>query len=66
MQQHIISHSAQAEYFTKTLPQQVADDIHAFGVIGMREHENLLNCFIKYDIMHVKSWLYHQEREVTE
>ena len=37
-----------------------------YGVIGMREHDNLLNCFIKYDIMHVKSWFYHQEREVTE
>ena len=42
------------------------DYIHAFGVIGMRECEKLLNCFTKYDIMHVKSWFYHQEREVTE
>jgi len=48
------------------IPQLVADDIHAFGVIGMRECEKLLNCFTKYDIMHVKSWFYHQEREVTE
>ena len=24
------------------IPQQVADDIHAFGVIGIREYENLL------------------------
>ena len=50
----------------KNSPQQVADDIHAFGVIGMRECEKLLNCFTKYDIMHVKSWFCHQEREVTE
>ena len=35
------------------------DYIHAFGVIGMRECEKLLNCFTKYDIMHVKSWFYH-------
>ena len=42
------------------------DDIHAFGVIGMRECGKLLNCFTKYDIMHVNSWFYHQEREVTE
>jgi len=48
------------------IPQLVADDIHAFGVIGMRECEKLLNCFTKYDIMHVKSWFYHQEREETE
>jgi hypothetical protein len=29
----IISHSAQAEYFTKNLPQQVADDIQGFALI---------------------------------
>jgi len=38
------------------IPRQVADDIHAFGVIGMREYEKPLNCFTKYDIMHAKSW----------
>ena len=27
------------------IPQQVADDIHAFGVIGMRECEKLLALF---------------------
>ena len=27
------------------------DDIHAFGVIGMRQCEELLNFFIKYDII---------------
>ena len=50
--------------FTR-LRQQVADDIHALGVIEMRDRGMLLNCFTKYDIMHVKSWFY-QEREVTE
>ena len=30
------------------------DDIHAFGVIGMRECERLLNCFVKYDIISLK------------
>ena len=33
------------------MPQRVADDIHAFGVIGMREYENLLNYLSKYDII---------------
>ena len=33
------------------MPQRVADDIHAFGVIGMRKYENLLNYLSKYDIM---------------
>ena len=33
------------------MPQRVADDIHAFGVIGMREYENLLNYLPKYDII---------------
>ena len=47
------------------IPQQVADDIHASGVIEMRDRGMLLNCFTKYDIMHVKSWFLHKEREVT-
>ena len=33
------------------IPQQVADDIHAFGVIGMRDCGKLLNYFAKYDII---------------
>ena len=33
------------------IPQQVADDIHAFGVIGMRGCEKLLNYLAKYDIV---------------
>ena len=33
------------------MSQRVADDIHAFGVIGMREYENLLNYLSKYDII---------------
>ena len=33
------------------IPQQVADDIHAFGVIGMRGCEKLLNYLAKYDII---------------
>ncbi len=33
------------------MPQRVADDIHAFGVIGIREYENLLNYLPKYDII---------------
>ena len=35
------------------IPQQVADDIHAFGVIGMRETENLLIILLKYVIIHL-------------
>ena len=27
------------------------DDIHAFGVIGTRDCEKLLNCFVTYDIL---------------
>ena len=33
------------------IPQRVADDIHAFGVIGMRGCEKLLKYFAKYDII---------------
>ena len=33
------------------IPQQVADDIHAFGVIGMRVGGKLLNCLARYDII---------------
>ena len=33
------------------MPQRVADHIHAFGVIGMREYENLFNYLSKYDII---------------
>ena len=33
------------------IPQQVADDIHAFGVIGMRDCGKFLNYFAKYDII---------------
>ena len=43
-----------AEYFTRKTPQLVADDIHAFGVIEMRDCVNFLNCFAKYDIIHLK------------
>ena len=31
------------------IPQQVADDIHAFGVIGTRDCGKFLNHFAKYD-----------------
>ena len=27
------------------------DDIHALGVIGSRDCEKLLNCFVTYDII---------------
>ena len=36
------------------------DDIHAFGVIGMRQCEKLLTFFVKYDIIPLKKvtiWL---------
>ena len=33
------------------IPQQVADDIHAFGVIGMRDCGKLLNYLAQYDII---------------
>ena len=33
------------------IPQQVADDIHAFGVIGMRGCGKLLNYLAQYDII---------------
>jgi hypothetical protein len=36
------------------IPQQVADDIHAFGVIEMRECGKLLNYLEKYGIIHLK------------
>jgi len=32
------------------IPQQVADDIHAFGVIGMQDGGKHLNCFLKYEL----------------
>ena len=37
------------------IPQRVADHIHAFGVIGMREYENLFNYLSKYDIIRKSS-----------
>ena len=42
------------------IPQQVADDIHAFGVIGTRDCGKFLNYFAKYDIIPLKGvilWL---------
>ena len=36
------------------IPQQVADDIHAFGVIGMRDFGKHLNPLEKYGIIHLK------------
>ena len=33
------------------IPQQVANDIHAFGMIGMRVGGKLLNCLARYDII---------------
>ena len=36
------------------IPQQVANDIHAFGVIGMRVGGKLLNCLARYDIIPLK------------
>ena len=39
------------------IPQQVADDIHAFGVIGTRDYGKFLNYFAKYDRkMRVRIW----------
>ena len=40
------------------IPQQVADDIHAFGVIGMRGCARLLNYLAKYDIITSKGGYY--------
>ena len=33
------------------IPQRVADDIHAFGVIRTRDCEKFLHCFAKHDII---------------
>ena len=38
------------------IPQQVADDIHAFGVIEMRDFGKHLNPLEKYGIIHLKRW----------
>ena len=38
------------------IPQLVADDIHAYGVIGMRDFGMHLNPLEKYDIIHLKRW----------
>ena len=39
------------------IPQQVADDIHAFGVIGMRDGEKLLTSFAQFDIIYAKVYI---------
>ena len=36
------------------IPQQVADDIHAFGVIGTRDCEKILNHLVKYGIIDLR------------
>jgi hypothetical protein len=39
------------------IPQQVADDIHAFGVIEMRDGGKLLTSFAQYDIIYAKVYI---------
>ena len=40
------------------MPQQVADYIHAFSVIEMRECGNPLNYLLNYDIIALTGWYY--------
>ncbi len=40
------------------------DDIHAFGVIEMRDCGKFFNYFAKYDIIHLKRWYEYQESKL--
>ena len=57
---YIITHQRVSSLRLDDIQQQVADDIHAFGVIETRGCEKLLNYLTKHDIIPLKGvmlWL---------